>query len=110
MAKLNRTCFLCGKKYSYCPNCDRDRLKPSWNGLFDSEICKELDEILANNTAKKITDEEAKALIEKLDIIGLEIVDEDIKANIKRILDTVVKVETKKVEETKTTKTTTKKK
>ena len=45
MAK-NRTCFICGNKYDYCPTCDRDRLKPSWYALFCSDNCYKINNII----------------------------------------------------------------
>lgn len=42
MGKLNRTCFTCGKRYSYCPSCESDKDKPSWYGLFHDLSCKDV--------------------------------------------------------------------
>lgn len=63
---LNRKCFLCGKKYHYCPTCESDQLKPVWHVLFCCEVCKDLDKILSNHTYKKITDAEAYAALSAL--------------------------------------------
>lgn len=62
----NRTCFFCGKEYSYCPSCYKDREKPSWYSMFCCDSCRELDKIVSAHTNGKVTDEEAKNALEKI--------------------------------------------
>lgn len=81
-----RTCLLCGGKYKYCPHCDKDSSKPTWYFLFCSEICHELDNILSNHTHGKLTTEEAKKKIEKLDMTKINIQYEPNKKHIEEIL------------------------
>lgn len=97
MAK-NRTCTLCGKKYSYCPTCSADLEKPSWYALWDSENCMKLDDILVRHTLKKITTDEAKNLIIENKLDTLAISDNDIKKHYNEILGIVEKIEVAEVE------------
>ena len=30
MGRRSRECYLCGAKYSYCPTCSQDKMKPAW--------------------------------------------------------------------------------
>lgn len=68
MARRDRQCLCCGTKYSYCPTCSSDKLKPTWMTEFCSESCKELFETATKYNLKKITKPEAKEIIEKLEL------------------------------------------
>ena len=68
MARRDRQCLCCGTKYSYCPTCSTDKLKPIWMTEFCSEPCKELFETATKYNLKKITKDEAKEIIEKIDL------------------------------------------
>lgn len=63
-----RNCVLCGREYNYCPNCAKDRSKPTWHKLFDNENCKDIFNILNDYTFELSTKEEAKELLSKCDI------------------------------------------
>lgn len=64
----NRICYLCGQKYSYCPNCNEDVYKPSWYAMWCSENCKEIDNILAAHTVGQISISEAKEMLVNLNL------------------------------------------
>lgn len=68
MARRDRQCLCCGTKYSYCPTCSSDKMKPTWMTEFCSESCKELFETATKYNLKKITKPEAKEIIEKLEL------------------------------------------
>lgn len=68
MARRDRQCLCCGTKYSYCPTCSSDKLKPVWMTEFCSEPCKELFETATKYNLKKLTKSEAKEIIEKLEL------------------------------------------
>ena len=68
MARRDRQCLCCGTKYSYCPTCGPDKLKPTWMTEFCSESCKELFETATKYNLKKLTKSEAKNIIEKLEL------------------------------------------
>ena len=86
MAKSNRICFLCGKKYSYCNTCGTDINKPSWYTMWCSENCKNLDQILAAHTMKQITTEEAKKKIEDLKLNNVKFADENVEKHYNEIM------------------------
>lgn len=85
MAK-NRTCFICGNKYDYCPSCERDKMKPSWYSLFCGDTCKEINNILSANTAKKLSDKEASEKIKNIDASKLSVKNDLIKSRIDELL------------------------
>ena len=68
MARRDRQCLCCGTKYSYCPTCGPDKLKPTWMTEFCSESCKELFETATKYNLKKLTKDEAKNIVEKLEL------------------------------------------
>ena len=68
MARRDRQCLCCGTKYSYCPTCSTDKLKPTWMTEFCSESCKELFETATKYNLKKLTQSEAQEIIEKLEL------------------------------------------
>lgn len=86
MARNNRTCYFCGKEYSYCPNCPRDREKPAWYEMWCSETCKELDHILKENQFGRLQDEEAAEQIKSIELP--EITNTDNAAKIGQLLAT----------------------
>ena len=87
MAKSNRICFLCGKKYHYCPTCSADINKPSWYAMWCSEECKDLDRILAAHTMKQITTEEARKKIKDLNLKDAKFADENVEKHYNEIMN-----------------------
>lgn len=85
MANLNRTCCLCGTKYSYCPSCTTDRNKPSWMTVFCSENCRNIYNTTTKYGMKKISAVEAK---KDLDVCGLSN-KEQFNAHAKKMLDEI---------------------
>ena len=84
--KKNRICHVCGNEYSYCPNCDKDRMKPSWYALFCSDECHAIDEILGDYNRGKITESKARKSLTAIGINKIDIKDMDVKAAIDAIL------------------------
>ena len=68
MGRRNRSCYLCGEQYQYCPTCSQDRMKPSWMAEFHSENCKNIFDICTRFNMQIFTKDEAKAAIEKCDL------------------------------------------
>ena len=85
MAK-NRTCFICGNKYDYCPTCDRDKLKPSWYTLFCNESCYNINNILSKNTSGKLSISEANKELKKISFKKENIKNELTKSHIEKIM------------------------
>jgi hypothetical protein len=48
MDKLNKTCIVCGEKYSYCNTCREYAKQPLWKSLFDKETCKDVFHIVSD--------------------------------------------------------------
>ena len=96
-----RTCVLCGNTYKYCSGCQIDALKPSWYHLFDNEICKDLDAVLAAHTAGRLSDEEALKKVEAIDYKKIDFKNELSKSHLDKILATKKPIHrpTKKVAE-----------
>ena len=97
-----RTCVLCGKTYSFCPVCNpEDRLKPTWYFCWCSDNCHEIDKVTSAFEDGRMTDIEAKAKLEKLDLSRKEYFGESYKNSIASIMKAkaqVIKKENKKTE------------
>ena len=86
MAKLNRVCFTCGKKHSYCPDCYEDRHLETWHIMFHDKNCKNIYDIINSHFYKHLTTEKAINELEKCDLTNIESFNEDMKKDIKYIL------------------------
>lgn len=84
MAQLNRTCHVCGKKYSYCPSCDSDVNKPLWMLMVDSSDCHTIFEVLTEYYLGRLNKEEVK---EKLSTIKLDSFDNYVSATKKQLYE-----------------------
>ena len=85
MARANRTCKVCGKKYYYCPSCP-DVTKPSWYGMFHGENCKNIFYILMDSFLSKITKDSARKRLEACDLSDLASFDAGIQKQIRDIM------------------------
>lgn len=65
---MARKCILCEKEYNYCPTCTKDRNKPLWYKLYDSENCKNIFNALNDYNFNLINKEEVKALLKNCDL------------------------------------------
>lgn len=68
MARKHRKCAACGTSYDYCPTCWDDRLKPAWMVEFCCEDCKDLWDTATRYNMSLISKEEAKKVIESLNL------------------------------------------
>lgn len=97
-----RTCCVCHEEYSFCPVCNsEDRLKPTWHFAYCSENCKDIYNITSSFEDGRMTDIEAKAKLEKLDLSRKEYFGESYKNSIASIMKAkaqVIKKENKKTE------------
>ena len=87
MGKLNRTCIICGKKYSYCNNCQSDANKPTWYFIFDSQNCHDIYEVCTQYRDKEITVAQEYEKISKLDISNIKNFAEATRIQIEEILE-----------------------
>ena len=72
MGKLNRTCIICGKKYSYCNNCQSDANKPTWYFIFDGLNGHDIYEVCTQYRDGEIDAKVAYEKISKLDISNIK--------------------------------------
>lgn len=97
-----RMCCVCHDEYSFCPVCNsEDRLKPTWHFAYCSENCKDIYNITSAFEDGRMTDIEAKAKLEKLDLSRKEYFGESYKNSIASIMKAkaqVIKKENKKTE------------
>lgn len=97
MAK-NRTCYICRQRYAYCPNCERDKGKPFWYFTFCSERCRVLNDILSQNTSGHLSIADAQKELKKIEFKKEDILDEDVRNHIEKILNYKDKEVTKPTE------------
>lgn len=83
----NRICVICGKSYSYCPNCGADAGKPTWYFTFCGENCKDIYNVCTQYRDKELSPTEAQAKIKKLDITNIDNFAEVTQTQIHEILD-----------------------
>ena len=86
MGKLNRTCIICGKRYSYCNNCQIDANKPTWYFIFDGLNCHDIYEVCTQYRDGEIDVKAAYEKISKLDISDLDNFTEVTQSQIKEII------------------------
>lgn len=87
MAKANRTCKICGRKYHYCPSCSGE-LRPSWYGMFHDENCKNIFYILTDVFLAKTTKAAARKRLSKCDLSEMASFNTDVKKQLDDILHT----------------------
>ena len=105
--KVSRICCICGRSYSYCPQCSADSAKPTWYFIFDGQNCHDIYEVCTQYRDKEIDAETAYELISKLDLSMIDNFSEGTRQQIeeiKRLHDETVKVEVVKEEKVETPK------
>ena len=97
-----RMCCVCHKEYSFCPVCNsEDRLKPTWHFAYCSENCKDIYNITSSFENGRLSDIDAKAKLEKLDLNEKDNFGESYQNSIASIMKAkaqVIKKENKKTE------------
>ena len=97
-----RMCCVCHKEYSFCPVCNpEDRLKPTWHFAYCSENCKDIYNITSSFENGRLSDIDAKAKLEKLDLSKKDNFGESYQKSIDSIMKAkqqVVTIENKKTE------------
>ena len=69
--KPNRRCLICGKEYSYCPNCGPDKKKPTWYALFHGENCNAIYDACTEYRDGIIDLATARNRLKSLDLSGI---------------------------------------
>lgn len=97
-----RMCCVCHKEYSFCPVCNpEDRLKPTWHFAYCSENCKDIYNITSSFENGRLSDIDAKAKLEKLDLNEKDNFGESYQKSIDSIMKAkaqVINKENKKIE------------
>lgn len=96
-----RTCCVCHKEYPFCLCNSEDRLKPAWHFAYCSENCRDIYNITSSFENGRLSDVEAKAKLEKLDLSEKNSFGESYQKSIASILKAktqVIKKENKKTE------------
>ena len=84
--KGERICMLCKNTYQFCPVCNPiDQLKPTWYFCWCSQNCKDIDDVTCAFEDGRMTDIEAKAKLDKLDLSRQEYFGESYKRSIASI-------------------------
>lgn len=63
-----RTCICCGKEYEYCPVCSKYDKYPSWMANFHNKNCREIFKTAIEYVSNNISDEEARARLDKCNL------------------------------------------
>ena len=66
MAKRTKECYLCGEKYTYCPNCTKK--DPTWMAEFHEENCKNIFDICTRFNMGMMDKAEAQAALKECDL------------------------------------------
>ena len=102
MSKNNlRMCCVCHKEYPFCLCNPEDRLKPAWHFAYCSENCKDIYNITSSFENGRLSDIDAKAKLEKLDLNEKDNFGESYQKSIDSIMKAkaqVIKKENKKTE------------
>ena len=96
-----RMCCVCHKEYSFCLCNPEDRLKPTWHFAYCSENCKDIYNITSSFENGRLSDIDAKAKLEKLDLNEKDNFGESYQKSIDSIMKAkaqVIKKENKKTE------------
>jgi hypothetical protein len=84
---LNGTCSVCGKPYHICGDCTNTKSFSPWRTVADSLNCYKIFLILRDYTNGYTIKSEARELLQKCDLSGLENFQKNIKNSILEILD-----------------------
>ena len=96
-----RMCCVCHKEYPFCLCNPEDRLKPAWHFAYCSENCKDIYNITSSFENGRLSDIDAKAKLEKLDLNEKDNFGESYQKSIAYIMKAkaqVIKKENKKTE------------
>lgn len=84
--KNNKKCIVCGKVYTYCPNCAEFHSMPRWYGIFHGENCKNLYELVCDFDAGVVSKDEALERAMECDLTGMDAIPESMAKTIHAIL------------------------
>jgi chemotaxis protein CheY-P-specific phosphatase CheC len=94
-----RTCSVDGVSYKYCPRCKGYNPIETWRFAFCSENCKDIYNATSSFEDGRITANEAKVQLDKLDLSKSEMFGESYKNSIAKIYSETIEVSTPVIEE-----------
>lgn len=98
MAKSNRECYSCSKKYYYCPQCSNEIKKEAFYNMFCCERCSKIFKLLTDESLKKISTLDSKSELIKLNVTLDEEFKGSVKKHIEKVLSFIDETEIKKDE------------
>lgn len=89
--RTNRVCKICGKAYYYCVSCDEAQRGQKgyepWHILVHDDNCLRIFTTLQNHFINKISDEEAREILNSCDLSVVENASDSIKKQVNDIVD-----------------------
>lgn len=66
--KNNKSCIVCGEKYTFCPTCADTKKLEMWRNIYCSENCKKIFHAASGYYAQTVSIEEVKARFDACDL------------------------------------------
>ena len=85
--KINHWCIICGKGYHACDSCDSVKSFTPWRALADTADHYKIYMVIKQYNSKMITKNEAKTILENIDLTGMN----SFKDNVKTVLNEILK-------------------
>lgn len=85
---MKRICKMCGTKYDYCPNCEKDADKPRWMILFHDKNCNKIFDTQQRHSQGIFSDQKAVEVLKECDLSVITKATESIRRQIANILST----------------------
>lgn len=88
MAKANRTCKVCGKKYYFCPDCSASKAnpQPKWHVNYCEENCKTIFDTIVHYNCESISKKDASDILSKCDLSNMKSFSSEMVKSINEIL------------------------
>lgn len=84
--KNNKTCYTCGKVYTYCPSCSEFSHLPKWMNMWHDENCMNIWNIVCDHETKLISTAEAASRLVECNL-SIEIKNDTLKKQIDNIME-----------------------
>lgn len=85
--KNNKTCYTCGKIYTYCPSCSEFSHLPKWMNMWHDENCMNIWNIVCDHETKLISTTEAASRLAECNL-SIEIKNDTLNKQIDNIMET----------------------
>lgn len=83
MSKV-RNCVCCGRSYEYCPTCSKD---PVWKLLYDTEVCRDISNVVSAYNMKVISKDKAIEKIKAINVGDVAIYKDEIKKTLTELTE-----------------------